>query len=496
MKEKKYILALDQGTTSTRAILYGRGGEALGEARREIRQHYPQPGWVEHDPMEIWEGALWVMKEVLAEKGASPEDVAGIAITNQRETTVAFDRKGQPLHRAIVWQCRRTAEACRKLEEAGHGPLFREATGLPLDPYFSGTKMAWLLEHVPGLREMGERGEALFGTIDTWLLYRLTEGRNFATDHTNASRTLLFNISSLEWDQRLLDILGIPGAMLPEARPSDGPFGMTELLGAPIPVAAMVGDQQGALFGQGCLSPGEAKNTYGTGCFLLANTGEERLQSKAGLLTTIGISRKGQLAYALEGSVFVGGALLKWLRDELGLFRENGEIEALAREAGSSGGVVIVPAFSGLGAPYWMPEARGAIFGLTGGSSRGAILRAALEAIAFQVRDLLEAIREDGVDLKSLKVDGGGSVNRLLLEIQAGLSGMPVIPGADPESTARGAFYLAGLALGFWKSEEALFSGRAGDTEAVLPAMEPLEREDLLSAWKNSVAAAGNWRGK
>lgn len=493
MKSQEYIIALDQGTTSTRAIVFNRKKEMVALAQREIRQIYPQPGYVEQDPQELYETALEVMEEVVNTAGISLEAIAGIGITNQRETTVVFDRMGQPVYNAIVWQCRRTADRCEQLKKDGHEEYVRYTTGLPIDPYFSATKAAWILDEVPGARKKAEEGALLFGTVDTWLLYKLTQGKSFFTDHTNASRTMLYNIRRLEWDDTLCQVMNVPKSMLPEVKESSGIFGVTEVLGKPIPIGALVGDQQAALFGQGCFAQGEAKNTYGTGCFLLVNTGTTLVKSQAGLLSTIGISQGGKLSYALEGSVFIGGALMKWLRDELGLFKQNGEIEALARAAESTGGVYIVPAFTGLGAPWWEPKARGAIFGLTRGTGPAELVRAGLEAIAFQVFDLLQVIQDEyEFPLSRLKVDGGASVNGWLLEFQSALLELPVERPVNIETTALGAFYLAGLALGFWETREEIFASEEGFM-VVEARMAEDDRRTLLKGWKNSVQAVREW---
>ena len=444
----KYLLALDQGTTSSRAILFSLEGRPVAMAQREFRQLYPRPGWVEHDPLEIWESQLGVAQEALRQAGVEAKEVVALGLTNQRETTLVFERgTGRPLYNAIVWQDRRTASLCQELKAQGLEPLFRERTGLLLDPYFSGTKLAWLLANVPGLRERARRGEVLFGTVDTWLLYRLTGGRVHATDPSNASRTLLFNLHTLSWDEELLGILGIPPAMLPEVRPSDGEFGATlpELFGAPIPIRGVLGDQQAALFGQAALAAGQGKCTYGTGAFLLLNTGERPVPSPKGLLSTVAWSVRGKVSYALEGSVFMAGAVVGWLQG-LGLIRESAEVEALAREVEDSGGVYLVPAFTGLGAPYWDPYARGAILGLTRGTSRAHLARAALEGVAFQVLDVVRAMEgEAGLSLEELRVDGGMAQNALFLEIQADLLGVPVLRSRVTETTALGAAWMAGV---------------------------------------------------
>jgi glycerol kinase len=487
----RYLLALDQGTTSSRAILFTLEGEVVGVARRAFRQLYPEPGWVEHDPWEIWESQLWAAREVLRQAGADPRAVVALGITNQRETTLVWDRAtGRPLHRALVWQDRRTASLCEALRERGLEPLFRERTGLLLDPYFSGTKLAWLLENVPGLREKAERGEALFGTVDTWLLWNLTGGEVHATDPTNASRTLLFNLHTLSWDEELLGLLGVPRAMLPEVRPSEGEFGETlpELFGAPIPIRGVLGDQQAALFGQAALSPGEGKCTYGTGAFLLLNTGERPVPSQRGLLTTVAWSLGGKATYALEGSVFVAGAAIQWLK-EVGLLREEGEVEALARSVADAGGVYLVPGFTGLGAPYWDPYARGAILGLTRGTTRAHLARAALEGVAFLVGEVAEAMAEEaGLPLQELRVDGGMAENDLFLQIQADLLGVAVARPRVTETTALGAALMAGVGAGALDLEGVR---RAWSLEArFAPGMPQERRQALWRGWRRAVERA------
>ncbi|MBW6393812.1 glycerol kinase GlpK [Thermus sp. SYSU G05001] len=490
----KYLLALDQGTTSSRAILFGLEGRPVAMAQREFRQLYPRPGWVEHDPLEIWESQLGVTQEALRQAGVEAREVVALGLTNQRETTLVFERgTGRPLYNAIVWQDRRTASLCQELKAQGLEPLFRERTGLLLDPYFSGTKLAWLLANVPGLRERAGKGEVRFGTVDTWLLYRLTGGRVHATDPSNASRTLLFNLHTLSWDEELLGILGIPPAMLPEVRPSDGEFGATlpELFGAPIPIRGVLGDQQAALFGQAALAAGQGKCTYGTGAFLLLNTGERPVPSPKGLLSTVAWSVRGKVSYALEGSVFMAGAVVGWLQG-LGLIRESAEVEALAREVADSGGVYLVPAFTGLGAPYWDPYARGAILGLTRGTSRAHLARAALEGVAFQVRDVVRAMEgEAGLSLEELRVDGGMAQNALFLEIQADLLGVPVLRSRVTETTALGAAWMAGVGAGVLGLEAVR---EAWTLEArFLPRLSPSRREALYQGWRRAVERALGW---
>lgn len=488
----KAVLSLDQGTTSSRAVLFDRDGRALGMARRTFSQIFPQPGWVEHDPREIWESQLAVARQALAESGVAPADVAAVGITNQRETTVVWDRlTGEPVCNAIVWQCRRTAPACDALTARGLAGIIREKTGLVPDPYFSGTKLAWILERVPGARARAERGELLFGTVDTWLLWNLTGGRVHATDVSNASRTLLFNIHTLRWDDDLLRALDIPAAMLPQVLPSSGRFGVTArgVLGdAEIPIAGVAGDQQAALFGQTCFEAGAAKNTYGTGCFLLQNTGPRPIPSRHGLLTTVAWQAGGETAYALEGSVFTAGAAIQWLRDEMGLIATAADSEAAAREVADTGGVYLVPAFTGLGAPYWDSRARGALFGVTRGTRRAHVVRAALEAIAYQTKDVLDAMQEDsGARLRQLRVDGGAAANDFLMQFQADLLGVPVLRPASVETTARGAAFLAGLAAGFWRDRTELAALARGGDRVFTPAMPEARRQALIDGWREAV---------
>jgi glycerol kinase len=451
-----FVLALDQGTTSSRAIVFDRRGRARGTAQQEFAQHFPQPGWVEHDPHDLWASTRRTALAALAEANLTGKNIAAIGLTNQRETTLLWDRRtGRPLQRAIVWQDRRTAEACAKLRRAGHEALFRRQTGLVLDPYFSGTKLAWLLDHVPGARRRAEKGELAFGTVDTWLLWQLTGGRVHATDVSNASRTLLLNLRTGDWDDALLKILRIPREVLPAVRDSSGIFG--EVTSVPalrgVPIAGIAGDQQAALFGQACFRPGMAKNTYGTGCFLLLHTGDRPVVSKNNLLTTIAWRLGGKTEYALEGSVFIGGAVVQWLRDGLGLIARSADVEKLAATVPDNGGVYLVPAFAGLGAPHWDAAARGTIAGLTRGSTAGHLARAALESIAYQSADLLGAMQADsGRKLRELRVDGGATVNNALMQFQSDLLRVPVVRPRTTETTALGAAYLAGLAVGFWKS--------------------------------------------
>ncbi|GAB5601921.1 glycerol kinase GlpK [Thermus sp. FJN-A] len=490
----RYLLALDQGTTSSRALLFTLEGKPVAVAQREFRQLYPEPGWVEHDPLELWETTLWAAREALRRAGADPREVLALGITNQRETTLVWERgTGKPLYNAIVWQDRRTAPLCERLRAEGLEPLFREHTGLLLDPYFSGTKLAWLLANLPGLRGRAERGEVAFGTVDTWLIWNLTGGRVHATDPTNASRTLLFNLHTLAWDGELLEALGVPSPLLPEVRPSDGDFGETlpEHLGAPIPIRGVLGDQQAALFGQAALLEGEGKCTYGTGAFLLLNTGEKPVPSGKGLLATVAWSLGGKATYALEGSLFVAGAAVQWLR-EVGLIGEGAEVEALAGSVGDSGGVYFVPAFAGLGAPYWDPYARGAILGLTRGTDPGHLARAALEGVALSVRDVVSAMEEEaGIQLQALKADGGMAQNRLFLQIQADLLGVPVVVPAVTETTALGAALMAGVGAGALSPEAV--RGRWREAGRFTPGMPPERREALYRGWLKAVARARDW---
>ncbi len=486
----RYVVGLDQGTTGTTALVFDRRGRLAARAYREFTQHYPRPGWVEHDPEEIWRVTLGVLRTAVRRAGARGRDVAALGITNQRETTVLWDRRtGRPVHRAIVWQDRRTAERCAALRARGLEAHVRAKTGLVLDPYFSATKLAWLLEHVRGAAKRAARGELCFGTIDSWLLWRLTGGAVHATDPTNASRTLLFDIRARTWDPELCDLFGVPASLLPAVRPSSGLFGETapEVLGVPVPVAGVAGDQQAALFGQGCVEPGLAKNTYGTGCFLLLYTGDRPIDSDRGLLTTIACDARGGAAYALEGSVFVAGAALQWLRDGLRLIRRAADSERLARSVDSTLGVYLVPAFVGLGAPYWDAEARGALLGLTRGVTYAHVVRAALEALAFQTRDVVDAMTADaGTRLRVLRVDGGAAANGFLLQFQADVLGVPVERPKLIETTAMGAAGLAGLAAGVWRSTADLAPLRKVDRRFT-PRMPAAEREALYRGWQAAV---------
>jgi glycerol kinase len=492
----KAVLALDQGTTSSRAIAFGRDGRILGTAQQEFRQIYPQPGWVEHDAVEIWRSQRDVAAQALRAAGLSASDVAAIGITNQRETTVLWDRStGRPVANAIVWQDRRTAARCDALRQAGHEPLFARKTGLLLDAYFSGTKLAWLLDGDAGLRKRAERGELAFGTVDSWLVWNLTGGTEHVTDVSNASRTLLFNIHSLAWDEELLELLRIPPAVLPRVVASSGEVGRTRCEGLPpgLAIAGLAGDQQAALFGQACHAPGMAKNTYGTGCFLLMNIGTRASASRHRLLTTVAWQRAGATAYALEGSVFIAGAAIQWLRDGLGLIGKAADVEALAAGVPDTGGVFFVPALSGLGAPYWDPQARGTIVGLTRGSTRAHLARAALESIAFQSAELIAAMAADsGIALKELRVDGGATANNLLMQIQADLLGVPVVRPTVTETTALGAAYLAGLAAGFWKDEAQIASLWARD-RVFEPSIARSVAEARLAEWRRAVERARAW---
>lgn len=451
---KEYIVALDQGTSSSRAIVFNRKGEAKAVCQKEFTQHFPQPGMVEHDPMEIWATEYAVMTEAVTSLGLGGADIAAIGITNQRETTIVWDAAtGKPICNAIVWQDRRTSEYCDSLKEAGLTEMIRSKTGLIIDAYFSGTKIRWILENVPGARERAERGELRFGTVDSWLVWNLTGGHEHVTDVSNASRTMLFNIHTLQWDAELLDILGVPLSMMPQVKSSSEVYGRTSLLGEDVPVSGIAGDQQAALFGQMCTEQGAVKNTYGTGCFLLMNTGEKPIVSKNNLLTTIAWKLDGRVTYALEGSIFVAGSVVQWLRDGLGIIRSSSEVEALAASVSDAGGVYMVPALTGLGAPYWDQYAKGSIHGITRGTTAAHIARAALEGIAFQTMDIVSAMEKDaGVPLGELKVDGGASRNNLLMQFQSDVLGTKVVRPLVTETTALGAAYLAGLAVGFWKS--------------------------------------------
>ncbi len=499
----RHVLALDQGTTSSRAIVFDETGAAISTAQREFKQHYPEPGWVEHDPDDLFRTQRDVAREALKTAELKAEDIVAAGITNQRETTLLWDRQtGRPLHRAIVWQDRRTAPLCKELKEVGAESLVTERTGLVLDPYFSGTKLAWLLDNVPGARARAERGELAFGTVDTWLVWNLSQSRTHVTDPTNASRTLLFNIHMGDWDPELLKLLRVPRAILPDVLPSSHVFGMIapSVLGAPVPITGIAGDQQAALFGQGCHKAGMAKNTYGTGCFMLMHTGNKVVKSKNGLLGTAAAqlgraidARDADMEYALEGSVFIGGAVVQWLRDELKFFDSASDIERLASDVLDNGGVYVVPAFTGLGAPHWDPHARGAIVGLTRGSSRAHIARAALESIAFQSADVLEAMQKDsGERLSELRVDGGAAANDLLMQFQADILGVPVVRPKVLETTALGAAYLAGLAVNMWKSREEI-AAQWQMERRFEPRMARAEAQALLGQWREAVGRSLRW---
>ena len=485
---KQYVMALDEGTTSARAILFDRESRIVSMAQQEFTQHYPQPGWVEHDPMEIYANQYAAMAECLTRSGVRAEEVAAIGITNQRETTVVWEKAtGRPVYNAIVWQCRRTASLCEKLEKQGLGDHVRRVTGLRIDAYFSATKIRWILDHIDNGQARAEKGELLFGTVDTWLLWKLTDGRVHVTDRSNASRTMLYDIENDVWDETLLRILNIPACMLPEVRSSSEIYGSVNLMGAEVPVAGIAGDQQAALFGQGCFAAGSAKSTYGTGCFLLANTGEKRIFSNSGLVTTLAATEKKQpKAYVLEGSVFVGGAVIQWLRDELRLINDSRDSEYFARKVKDTGGVYVIPAFSGLGAPYWNMNARGMITGLTRGTKREHIIRAAVEAIAYQTHDVIDAMRADYGELPELKVDGGAAANDFLMQFQADISRLTVRRPALTEATAAGAAYLAGLAVGFWKNRDEL--PKQSET-TFTPGKTEAETIALLDGWHRAVAA-------
>ncbi len=492
----KYVMALDAGTTSNRCILFNEKGEICSMAQKEFTQYFPKPGWVEHDPGEIWSTQLAVARQAMNEIHASAADIAAIGITNQRETAIVWDKNtGKPVYNAIVWQCRRTSEYCDSLKEKGLTETFQKKTGLVIDAYFSGTKVKWILDHVEGARERAKRGELLFGTVETWLIWKLTKGAVHVTDYSNASRTMLFNINTLKWDDEILKELDIPKCMLPQAKPSSEIYGETDpsFFGGRIPIAGAAGDQQAALFGQTCFEKGEAKNTYGTGCFLLMNTGETPVFSKNGLVTTIAWGIDGTVHYALEGSVFVAGAAIQWLRDELRLIDSASDTEYLAQKVEDSNGCYVVPAFTGLGAPYWDQYARGTIVGLTRGVNKDHIIRATLESLAYQVNDVLEAMEADsGILLSALKVDGGASANNFLMQTQADVSQAPVHRPNCVETTAMGAAYLAGLAVGYWKDKEDVKKNWSID-RIFQPQIEKETRQKMLSGWKKAVRYAHGW---
>jgi len=490
------ILALDQGTTSSRAILFDHDGAVLGTAQKEFPQIFPQPGWVEHDPQEIWTSQISVATEVLGRAHVRPRDVAALGITNQRETTIVWDREtGQPVHNAIVWQDRRTAEHCDRVKAAGHEALVRDRTGLVIDAYFSGTKVAWILDHVEGAREKARAGRLAFGTVDSWLVWKLTSGATHITDVSNASRTMLFNIHTMAWDEDLLRLLDVPPGMLPEVRPSSEVYGrVSTTLGLQdVPIAGIAGDQQAALFGQMCVAPGLTKNTYGTGCFALQNTGAAPVTSRNRLVSTVAWRIGDRTEYALEGSVFIGGAVVQWLRDGLGLIQTSGEVEALAQSVPDNGGVYLVPAFAGLGAPHWDAYARGTIVGITRGTTGAHIARAALESIAYQVGDLLDAVHRDaGIPLSELRVDGGASTNDMLMQFQADVLGVPVVRPAVTETTALGAAYLAGLAVGFWGSPGEIASQWRVDRRFE-PSAPRSRMDEMKARWQEALARSRGW---
>lgn len=490
---QKYILALDQGTTSSRAIIFNHDGAIVGVSQQEFTQYFPKPGWVEHDANEIWESQMTVAKNVLKENNITGDDIAAIGITNQRETTVAWNKTtGQPIFNAIVWQDRRTASYCDELKEKGWEEYIKTNTGLVIDAYFSGTKVKWILDNVDGAKELAESGELLVGTVDSWLVWKLTQGAVHITDYSNASRTLLYNIKDLKWDDKILKEFEVPKSILPTVKQSSEVYGSTSLLGGEIPIAGIAGDQQAALFGQVCHSPGMAKNTYGTGCFMLMNTGEEMVTSNSGLLTTIAWGIDGKVHYALEGSIFIAGAAIQWLRDGLKIIDESPDSEYFASKIGSSEGVVVVPAFAGLGAPYWDMYARGAIFGLTRGSTNNHLIRATLESLAYQTKDVLDAMNKDsGIKLKALKVDGGASANNLLMQFQSDILDVPVDRPEIIETTALGAAYLAGLATGFWDMADVQNKWKLDESFA--PQMEEKERAKLYHSWKVAVKRTMNW---
>lgn len=488
---KKYVLALDEGTTSARSILFDRECNIVSSSQHEFTQYYPHPGWVEQDPMEIYANQYATLTECIAKSGISSDEIAGIGITNQRETTIIWNKlTGKPIYNAIVWQCRRTSDICDSLISEGCSDYIQKTTGLRIDAYFSATKIKWILDNVKGAREMAERGELLFGTVDTWLIWKLTEGKIHVTDATNASRTMLYDIENGVWDKKLLEILDIPESMLPNICSSSEIYGYVNIMGNSVPICGIAGDQQAALFGQCCFADGEAKNTYGTGCFLLAHTGNRRISSKHGLITTVAATEKGRpTEYALEGSVFVGGAVIQWLRDELKVIHESKDSEYFARKVKDSGGVYLVPAFAGLGAPHWDMHARGIITGLTRGSNMNHIIRASLESIAYQSEDVISAMEADtGLHLSSLKVDGGASANNFLMQFQSDISNVEVIRPELTEATAQGAAFLAGLAVGFFKDREELKTIITGK-DSFLPVIDEERRRELLDGWSNAIGA-------
>ncbi|MFD1173569.1 glycerol kinase GlpK [Oceanobacillus picturae] len=495
---KKYILSIDQGTTSSRAILFNHDGEIVETAQKEFQQFFPQPGWVEHDANEIWTSVLACIADVLRKADAEPTDIAGIGITNQRETAVVWNKNtGKPIYQAIVWQSRQTEGICKELREAGHNELFNKKTGLLLDPYFSGTKVKWILDNVAGAREKADNGDLLFGTIDSWLVYKLSGGKTHITDYSNASRTLMFNIYDLKWDDELLDILTVPKSMLPEVKQSSEVYANTasyHFFGHEVPIAGIAGDQQAALFGQACFEKGMAKNTYGTGCFMLMNTGEEGVKSEHGLLTTLAWGVDGKVEYALEGSIFVAGSAIQWLRDGLKVIESAPQSEQLATNVDSTDGVYMVPAFVGLGTPYWDSDARGAMFGLTRGTTKDHIVRATLESLAYQTKDVLDAmIKDSDIDLKTLRVDGGAVKNDFLMQFQSDMLDVPVERPVVQETTALGSAYLAGLAVGYWKDREEI--AKQWNIEKTFePDMEEEQRNNLYSGWEKAVESTRTFK--
>ncbi|SEH41762.1 glycerol kinase [Halobacillus karajensis] len=496
--ENQYILSIDQGTTSSRAILFNKAGKIVETAQKEFEQFFPKPGWVEHDANEIWTSVLACIADVLRKSDVQPQQIAGIGITNQRETAVVWDKNtGKPIHRAIVWQSRQTEEICKELRAASHNDLFREKTGLLLDPYFSGTKVKWILDNVEGAREKADQGDLLFGTVDTWLVHKLSGGKAHMTDYSNASRTLMYNIYDLKWDEELLDILGVPASMLPEVKPSSEIYAHTvdyHFFGHEVPIAGIAGDQQAALFGQACFDKGMAKNTYGTGCFMLMNTGEEGVASKHGLLTTLAWGLDGKVEYALEGSIFVAGSAIQWLRDGLNLIESAPETEAYATAVDSTEGVYLVPAFVGLGTPYWDSDARGAMFGLTRGTTKEHFVRATLESLAYQTKDVLDAmIADSGIDLKALRVDGGAVRNNFLMQFQSDILGVPVERPVVQETTALGAAFLAGLAVGYWKDKDEIKQQSENDRTFTVE-MSKDEQAKLYKGWQKAVEATRQFK--
>ena len=497
---EKYILSFDAGTTSSRAIIFNKKGQIINVAQKEFQQIYPKAGWVEHDPMEIWASQSGVAREVLEKSAIRPDQIVGIGITNQRETTIVWDKNtGKPIYNAIVWQCRRTASYCERLKEKGWIDKIRDKTGLVVDAYFSATKIAWILDNVEGAREKAERGDLLFGTVDTWLVWNLTRGKVHVTDYSNASRTMLFNIKDLEWDDEILDVLNIPKSMMPEVKDSSCIYGYTDehtYGGARIPIAGIAGDQQAALFGQNCFKPGMVKNTYGTGCFVLMNTGQEMIRSKNGLLTTIAWGIDGKVSYALEGSVFIAGAAIQWLRDELRLVYDSPQSEYYANKIEDTDGVVVVPAFTGLGAPYWDMYARGGIFGLTRGTKREHLVRATLESLAYQSKDVIEAMQEDAkIPLAHLRVDGGASANNFLMQFQADMLDTEVHRPRTLETTSLGAAYLAGLAVGYWKDLDEISEDFSID-RTFKPQMSQEKRDKNYKYWKKAIERSMGWLDK